>query len=175
MFSHVLMCLRTQSLSAFVTVLTCWNASICPFRPRSFIYEQRVTQIPVFERSGFKSNYQLPPRRKRSSREMQWRDMESSNNMSLKSKNLPLKNWQDVLPDVRSLLCTPTNETPHERFFGFSRRSSAGASNTAWLATPEPMYIKCQVRTSKMDTLLDEVELLQANPHYVHVRYPDGR
>ena len=99
--------------------------------------------------------------------------------MSLKSKNLPLKNWQDVLPDVlhsvRSLLCTATNETPHERFFGFSRRSSAGASIPTWLATPGPVYIKRQVRTSKMDPLVDEVELLQANPHYGHVRYPDGR
>jgi len=26
-----------------------------------------------------------------------------------------------------------------------------------------------------MDPLVDEVELLQANPHYAHVRYPDGR
>ena len=99
--------------------------------------------------------------------------------MSLKSKNLPLKNWQDVLPDVlhsvRSLLCTATNETPHERFFGFSRRSSAGASIPTWLASPGPVYIKRQVRTSKMDPLVDEVELLQANPHYAHVRYPDGR
>ena len=99
--------------------------------------------------------------------------------MSLKSKNLPLRNWQDVLPDVlhsvRSLLCTATNETPHERFFGFSRRSSAGASIPTWLATPGPLYIKRQVRTSKMDPLVEEVELLQANPHYAHVRYPDGR
>ena len=99
--------------------------------------------------------------------------------MSLKSKNLPLKNWQDVLPDVlhsvRSLLCTATNETPHERFFGFPCRSSAGASIPTWLATPGPLYIKCQVRTSKMDPLVDEVELLQANPHYAHVHYPDGR
>lgn len=98
---------------------------------------------------------------------------------SLKSKNLPLKNWQDVLPDVlhsvRSLLCTATNETPHERFFGFSRRSSTGASIPTWLASPGPVYIKRQVRTSKMDPLVDEVELLQANPHYAHVRYPDGR
>ena len=98
--------------------------------------------------------------------------------MSLKSKNLPLKNWQDVLPDVlhsaRSLLCTATNETPHKRFFGFSRRSSAGASIPTWLATLGPVYIKRQVRTSKMDPLVDEVELLQANPHYAHVRYPDG-
>ena len=98
---------------------------------------------------------------------------------SLKSKNVPLKNWQDVLPDVlhsvRSLLCTATNETPHERFFGFSRRSSTGASIPTWQASPGPVYIKRQVRTSKMDPLVDEVELLQANPHYAHVRYPDGR
>ena len=98
---------------------------------------------------------------------------------SLKSKNLPLKNWQDVLRDVlhsvRSLLCTATNETPHERFFGFSRRSSTGASIPTWLASPGPVYIKRQVRTSKMDPLVDEVELLQANLHYAHVRYPDGR
>ena len=76
--------------------------------------------------------------------------------MSLKSKNLP------------SLLCTATNETPHKRFFGFSRRSSAGASIPTWLATPGPTYIKRQVRTSKMDPLVDEAELLQANPHYAH-------
>lgn len=43
--------------------------------------------------------------------------------MRLKSKNLPLENWQDVLPDVlhsvHSLLCTATNETPHERSLVF--------------------------------------------------------
>ena len=35
--------------------------------------------------------------------------------------------------------------------------------------------MKHQVRTSKMDPLVEEVELLQANPHYAHVRYHDGR
>ena len=87
--------------------------------------------------------------------------------------------WQDILPDVlhsvHSLLCTATNKTPHERIFGFSRRSSAGASIHTWLATPGPVHIKGQVRTSKMDPFVDEVELLQAKPHYAHVRYPDGR
>ena len=37
------------------------------------------------------------------------------------------------------------------------------------------MDIKRQVRTSKMDPLVDEVELLQASPHYAHVHYPDGK
>ena len=65
--------------------------------------------------------------------------------------------------------------TPLERFFGFSRRSSTGASIPTWLATPGPLYMKRQVHTSKMDPRVEEVELLQANPHYAQVRYPDGR
>ena len=42
----------------------------------------------------------------------------------------------------------------------------------SWLATPGPVYIKRQVRTSKTDPLVDGLELLHANHHYVHVRYP---
>ena len=100
--------------------------------------------------------------------------------MCLKSKNLPVTRWQDVLPDVlhsaRSLLCTATNEKPHERFFGFPQRSLSGASVPTWLATPGPaVLLKRQVRSSKTDPLVDEVELLEANPNYAHVRYPDGR
>ena len=99
--------------------------------------------------------------------------------MCLKSKNLPVTRWQDVLPDVlhsaRSLLCTATNETPHEHFFGFPRRSSSGASILTWLATTGTVLLKRQVRSSKTDPLVDEVELLEANPNYAHVRYPDGR
>ncbi len=99
--------------------------------------------------------------------------------MSLKSKNLPIKYWQEVLPDVlhsiRSLLCTATNETPHERLFGFSRRSSSGHSIPTWLVTPGPVLLKRHVRQSKTEPLVEKVELLQANPHYAHVRYLDGR
>ena len=51
----------------------------------------------------------------------------------------------------------------------------AGASIPTCLATPRLVYIKRQVRTSKMDPLVDKVELLQASPHYAHVHYPDGK
>ena len=37
---------------------------------------------------------------------------------------------------------------------------SAGTSIPIWLATPGPVYIKRQVRTSKMGPLVNEVELL---------------
>ena len=109
---------------------------------------------------------------------MQWRDMESSYyefEIQEPTTQERARCPPDVLHSVRSLLCTATNETPYERLFGFSCRSPAGASIPTWLATPGPVYIKRQVRTSKMDPLVDEMKLLQANPHYAHVRYPDGR
>ena len=40
--------------------------------------------------------------------------------VSLHSRNLKPSDWESVLPDalhsIRSLLCTATNTTPHERF-----------------------------------------------------------
>ena len=97
----------------------------------------------------------------------------------LKSKELPTKLWQLVLPDalhsIRSLLSTATNATPHERMFHFSRRSSTGKSIPSWLFEPGTVLLKRHVRHSKTEPLVDEVELLQANPNYAHVRYSDGR
>ena len=43
------------------------------------------------------------------------------------------------------------------------------------MAEPGPVLLKRHVRTNKTEPLVDEVELLQANPHYAFVRYPDGR
>ena len=164
----------------YIALLTCSNGSICPFRAQSFIYEQRLTRISDFERStgSSKLNYQLQPRRNGQAERCNgviWK----RGTMSLKSKNLPLKNWQDALSDVlhsvHSLLCTATNETPPDSFFDFSRRSSTGTSILTWLATSGPLYINSQVCTSKMNPLVNEVELLQADPHYLHVCYPGGR
>ena len=99
--------------------------------------------------------------------------------MALKSRELPVKLWQVVLPDVlhsiRSLLSTATNATPHERMFNFTRRSSSGQAIPSWLCEPGIVLLKRQVRHSKTEPLVDEVELLQANPNYAHVRYPDGK
>nr|XP_039250117.1 uncharacterized protein LOC120327823 [Styela clava] len=99
--------------------------------------------------------------------------------LALKSKRLPVQLWHEVLPDVlhsiRSLLCTATNETPHERVFKFSRRSMSGCSIPSWMSTPGPVLLKRYVRKSKTEPLVDEVELLEANPQYAHVRFPDGR
>ena len=99
--------------------------------------------------------------------------------MACKSENLHIKNWQKVLHDVlhsiRSLLCTTTNETPHECLFRFSRRSTSWSSIPTWLTFPGPVFLKLHIQTKKTDPLVDEVELIEANPPYAHIRYPDGR
>eukprot|EP00096_Caligus_rogercresseyi_P012473 TRINITY_DN5230_c0_g1_i13.p2 TRINITY_DN5230_c0_g1~~TRINITY_DN5230_c0_g1_i13.p2 ORF type:complete len:140 (+),score=4.75 TRINITY_DN5230_c0_g1_i13:2063-2482(+) len=76
---------------------------------------------------------------------------------------------------IRSLLCTSTNSTPHERFFQFQRRSSHGNSLPSWLMNPGPVMLRRFVRTSKTDPLVDEVELLDSNPSFARVRYPGGK
>ena len=43
------------------------------------------------------------------------------------------------------------------------------------LSTPGRVLLKRHVRESKYDPLVDEVELLDANPEYAHVRFPSGR
>ncbi|XP_076033006.1 uncharacterized protein LOC143020468 [Oratosquilla oratoria] len=99
--------------------------------------------------------------------------------LALKSRDLPDQHWELVLTDVlhslRSLLSTSTNVTPHERFFGFPRRSSSGSSLPSWLMTPGPVLLRRFVRANKNEPLVDQVELLDVNPTYANIRHQDGR
>ena len=94
----------------------------------------------------------------------------------LKSRKLPITHWEDVVTDalhsIRSLLCTATNCTPHERMFKHNRRSATGTSIPSWLK-PGPIYVKRHVR-NKDEPLVDEAELLETNPNYAHIRFHDG-
>lgn len=99
--------------------------------------------------------------------------------LSLRSKRLDATDWERALPvalhSIRSLLCTSTNATPHERMFSHPRRSPNGVSLPAWLMVPGPILIRKNVRNSKFEPLVEKGELLQSNPTYSYVRYPDGR
>ena len=99
--------------------------------------------------------------------------------LALKSRNLPITMWEAVLPDalhsIRSLISTATGCTPHERMFNFQRRTSSGMSLPTWLSSPGPVLLRRFNRTSKYDPLVQEVQLLEANPNYAFIRYPDGR
>ena len=98
--------------------------------------------------------------------------------LALQSRGLPQSNWQDVLPDalhsIRSLLCTATNCTPHERLFMFQRRSTNGTSVPTWITQADTALLKRQVRQSKQDPLVDEVDIIEVNPHYATVRLDNG-
>ena len=60
-------------------------------------------------------------------------------------------------------------------FFSFPRRSIVGTLIPTWLTKPGPVFLKRHVRNSKTDSLVGEVDLLEANTHYAHVRFHDGR
>jgi len=104
-----------------------------------------------------------------------WKTIE----LAMKSEGIDSGNWELVLPEalnsIRSLLCTSTNTTPHERMFRHVRRSTYGTSTPTWLLTPGPVLLKRYIRKSKYDPLVDEVTLLEANSEYAHVKMPDGR
>ena len=99
--------------------------------------------------------------------------------LALKTRNLSTADWEYVLPDalhsIRSLLSAATNCTPHERLFCYQRKSSCGRSIPTWLVSPGKALYKRQVRQSKYDPLVDEVELSDVNTNYAHVRFQDGK
>ncbi|KAG8190995.1 hypothetical protein JTE90_010853 [Oedothorax gibbosus] len=59
--------------------------------------------------------------------------------------------------------------------FSHIRRSHSGCSLPSWLITPGPVLMKNHVHPNKYHPLVQEVELLEANPEYARVRFPDGR
>ena len=70
--------------------------------------------------------------------------------LALDTKNLHKSQWEVVLPvalhSMRSLLCTATNMTPHERFFCFARRTTAGH-----VCQQGTVLLRRHVRVSKYD------------------------
>ena len=46
---------------------------------------------------------------------------------------------------------------------------------STWSCMPGPVLLKRHVRHNKAEPLVDQVELLQANPLFAYVPYPDGR
>ena len=99
--------------------------------------------------------------------------------LCLRSKNLPDSMWESVLPEalhsVHSLINISTGVSRHERFFNFQRKTSSGTSLPVWLTTPGPVLLRNFRRTSKYDPIVQQVDLIDANPQYAFIKYPDGR
>ena len=99
--------------------------------------------------------------------------------LALLTKGLPSSHWESVLPEVlhsqRTLLCTATNQAPHERLFSFQRRSVSGSSVPSWLREHEKVLVKRHVRKSKYEPLCDEANLIAINPTHGKIQYASGR
>ncbi|XP_026328609.1 uncharacterized protein LOC113236663 [Hyposmocoma kahamanoa] len=108
-----------------------------------------------------------------------WQLPRNMASLSTKKRNLPIENWEKVLNQalhcIRSLLCTATCCTPHERMFTHTRRSSNGVSIPTWLTESEKVLMRKFNRTNKYQPIVEEVTLLHVNPDYSYVRYEDGR
>ena len=61
--------------------------------------------------------------------------------------------WESVmgqaLASMRCLMSTATNESPHQRFFAFDRRSSVGFSTPKWMEPGKIVYLKQYVSPKK--------------------------
>ena len=98
--------------------------------------------------------------------------------LGLRTHGLPNPRWELVLPDalhsIQSLLCMATNCTPHECLFAFDRRSATGQSIPLWMEPGAMVLLRRHIH-SKVDPLVDSVELLHVNPQYAHVRFESGK
>jgi hypothetical protein len=87
-----------------------------------------------------------------------WKGIE----LALCSKKLAPSYWEQVLPQVlhsiRTLLCTSTDQTPHERLSNYVRRSAAGKSLPTWLVGASEVLLRKHLRSNKYDDLCEEVE-----------------
>jgi len=99
--------------------------------------------------------------------------------LSLRTQRLQESHWELVLPQtlhaIRSLLCTSTNTTPHERMFKFDRRGTIGSQLPTWLTQPGPVYLRKFVRENKSSPLVERVHLMHANNQYAVIKYDNGR
>jgi len=75
---------------------------------------------------------------------------------------------------MRSFQCISSNITSQKHFFALARRSAHGTALPTWLASTQKVILRRFVRTSKFDPVVDEVDLIDANPIYVHIRHNDS-
>ena len=86
--------------------------------------------------------------------------------------------WEDCIPQAissyRALLCTATNETPHDRFLGFKRKIPIVKRVPTWLRDGNNVFLRRFVR-NKSDPLVDPVIVVNSGPIYSRIRFASGR
>ena len=167
------------------TLIQCLSQLLCLFGPPLCVHSDQNTSFMSKELKQYLSDRGVATSRSTSYHPTCNVQCERINQTMWKTIQLMLRNhqqsnsnWEAVLPEalhaVRFLLCTTTNATPHERFFNFDRRSMLGRSLPSWLIQSGPVLLKRFVR-NKSQPLVDAVELLEVNPNFAQIRFPDGR
>ena len=101
-------------------------------------------------------------------------------NLALRSFGLDKSKWEQVLPaalsSIRSLLCTATNCSPHDRMLAFPRASVTGCDIPNFLQQQGNTILHRVYLRAKGDATTERVTLLEAvSPYYARIQYPSGR
>ena len=167
------------------TIIQSLTQLFCPFGMPGYVNSDRGSAFMASELRGFLRSCNVatsrtPPYHPEGNSQCErlnstlWKTVK----LMLHTRNLQEEQWDQILPDplhaIRSLLCTATNQTPHERFLCYERRSMHGRSLPGWFLTPGPVFMKRFVRY-KSDPLVDRVEWLSSNPHFAFICCVDGR
>ncbi|XP_076805037.1 uncharacterized protein LOC143448952 [Clavelina lepadiformis] len=167
------------------TVIDCLSDLFCLFGFPAYIHSDRGSSFMSRELKdflmarGIATSYSTPYHPQGNSQceranQTIWRTIK----LLLSSYKTSEEHWERVLPQalhgIRSLLCTATNETPHERMFPFPRRATLGSSMPTWLLNQGTVLLRRFVR-NKGDPVCDPVELMMVNPTFARVKYPNGR
>ena len=97
----------------------------------------------------------------------------------IESRKLPLSHWETVLGEalssIRTLLCTATNETPHERLFLYTRKEAFMHHIPEWLHTDNYVYLRNFVR-NKSEPLVNKVRVVDViSSKVVNIQHENGR
>ena len=64
--------------------------------------------------------------------------------------------------------------TLYKRLFQYQPRTASGCDILSWIFSTGSVWLKKHVRNSKYDSLINEVELNEANRQYAHIRHSTG-
>jgi len=197
-FKHVLVAIDEYSRFPFAfpirnatskTVIECLNELFGTYGTPGFIHSDRGSQFNSRETIDFLRQVGVPtsrstPYHPQGNSQVErligtfWRAVQCR----LQALKKPPNRWDEeivnALHSIRSLLCTATGETPHERFLVHRRRTGPEAKRSlpTWLMNPGPLLWRNFDRERKSDPLTIRVQLLEpATEHYALVRMPDGR
>ncbi|KAJ4439883.1 hypothetical protein ANN_08012 [Periplaneta americana] len=135
------------------TVIKCLQQLFSIFGMPSYIHSDRGTSLISYELKAFLASHGIASSRTTPYNPQGNGQAERYNGiiwktilLALRGRKLEVSQWETVLLDalhsIRSLLCTATNQTPHERMFVHPRRSTYGFSLPTWLTTPGPVLLK---------------------------------